>query len=76
LDALCRESADADWDLTVAVMGCAVNGPGEASRADFGAAAGDGEAVLFRKGVVQAKVPESMLVDELIALIESEVIAN
>jgi (E)-4-hydroxy-3-methylbut-2-enyl-diphosphate synthase len=69
LDALCGGT---DIDITVAVMGCAVNGPGEASRADYGAAAGDGEAVLFKKGVVQKKVPESKLVDELIAMIERE----
>ena len=58
-------------DITVAVMGCAVNGPGEASRADFGIAGGDGEGVLFRKGQVVKKVPNDRLVDELMELIGS-----
>ena len=58
-------------DITVAVMGCAVNGPGEASRADFGIAGGDGEGVLFRKGQIVKKVPNERLVDELMALIDS-----
>jgi (E)-4-hydroxy-3-methylbut-2-enyl-diphosphate synthase len=58
-------------DITVAVMGCAVNGPGEASRADFGIAGGDGEGVLFRKGQIVKKVPNDRLVDELMMLIES-----
>ena len=57
-------------NITVAVMGCAVNGPGEASRADFGIAGGDGEGVLFRKGQVVKKVPNGRLVDELMALID------
>lgn len=52
--------------LRVALMGCAVNGPGEAREADIGAAAGDGEAVLFKKGVVVRKIAASHLVDELI----------
>jgi (E)-4-hydroxy-3-methylbut-2-enyl-diphosphate synthase len=47
--------------LTVAVMGCAVNGPGEAREADIGVAGGKGEGVLFRKGVILGKVPESEL---------------
>ena len=58
-------------DITVAVMGCVVNGPGEASRADFGIAGGDGEGVLFRKGQIVKKVPNDRLVDELMMLIES-----
>ncbi|NMA25808.1 MAG: flavodoxin-dependent (E)-4-hydroxy-3-methylbut-2-enyl-diphosphate synthase, partial [Clostridiales bacterium] len=55
--------------LTVAVMGCAVNGPGEASRADFGIAGGNGEGVLFMKGRVVGKAPMDKLVDALIQLI-------
>ena len=51
--------------ITVAVMGCAVNGPGEASSADVGIAGGKGEGLLFRKGVVIAKVPQEKLVDAL-----------
>ena len=58
-----------DRDITVAVMGCAVNGPGEASRADYGIAGGDGEGVLFRKGQIVKKVPVERLVDELMEMI-------
>ena len=60
-------------DIAVAVMGCAVNGPGEASRADFGIAGGEGEGLLFKKGEVIKKVPMEQIVDELFFLIESEV---
>ena len=59
-----------DKPITVAVMGCVVNGPGEASAADVGLAGGKGEGVLFRKGKIVKKVPENQLVDELFALIE------
>ncbi len=52
--------------LRVALMGCAVNGPGEAREADIGAAGGDGEAVLFKKGVVVRRIAAAQLVDELI----------
>ncbi len=57
-------------DLTVAVMGCAVNGPGEASRADYGIAGGDGEGVLFKKGQIVKKVKTEDLVSELMRMIE------
>ena len=59
-----------DKPITVAVMGCAVNGPGEASAADCGIAGGVGEGLLFRKGEIVKKVPQDQLVDELFALIE------
>jgi (E)-4-hydroxy-3-methylbut-2-enyl-diphosphate synthase len=59
-------------DITVAVMGCAVNGPGEAKRADYGIAGGDGEGILFRRGAVLRKVPMASLVDELMFLIEKD----
>ena len=59
-----------DQPITVAVMGCAVNGPGEASAADVGIAGGVGEGLLFRKGEIVKKVPQEALVDELFALIE------
>ena len=60
-----------DRDITVAVMGCEVNGPGEASHADFGMAGGNGFGSLFMKGrVVKTKIPENQLIDELMALIE------
>lgn len=52
-------------NLTVAVMGCVVNGPGEARTADVGIAGADGEGIIFRKGVIIRKVPESELVTEL-----------
>ncbi|MDO4270109.1 MAG: flavodoxin-dependent (E)-4-hydroxy-3-methylbut-2-enyl-diphosphate synthase [Eubacteriales bacterium] len=51
--------------LKVAVMGCAVNGPGEAREADLGVAGGDGEGLLFRKGEIIRKVPQEKLVDAL-----------
>ncbi len=60
-----------DKPITVAVMGCAVNGPGEAREADVGIAGGNGEGLLFRKGEIVRKVPESELADALIAEIES-----
>ena len=59
-----------DKPITVAVMGCAVNGPGEASAADVGIAGGVGEGLLFRKGEIVKKVPQEALVDELFTLIE------
>ncbi len=52
--------------MTVAVMGCIVNGPGEAHEADIGVAGGIGEAVLFSKGKVIRRIPEEKLVDELV----------
>ena len=57
--------------ITVAVMGCVVNGPGEASAADVGSAGGDGEGLLFRKGEIVKKVPQQALVDELFLLIDT-----
>ena len=57
-------------NITVAVMGCAVNGPGEASAADVGIAGGDGEGLIFRKGEILYKVPQEQLVDALMKEIE------
>ena len=57
--------------LTVAVMGCVVNGPGEARTADVGIAGADGEGIIFRKGVIVRKVPESELVAELFKEIDA-----
>ena len=54
-----------DLDIKVAVMGCAVNGPGEAREADFGVAGGDGEGLLFKKGEIIKKLPESELLEAL-----------
>ena len=60
-----RRLADCDKQITVAVMGCVVNGPGEASAADVGIAGGRGEGLLFRHGTVLRKVPEEKLIDAL-----------
>ena len=60
-----------DKPITVAVMGCVVNGPGEASAADCGIAGGVGEGLLFKKGQIIKKVPQEQLVEELFALIET-----
>lgn len=57
-------------DITVAVMGCAVNGPGEAKEADLGVAGGDGCGLIFRKGEILYKVPESEIVTALLSEIE------
>jgi (E)-4-hydroxy-3-methylbut-2-enyl-diphosphate synthase len=57
--------------IKVAVMGCAVNGPGEAREADIGIAGGNGEGLIFKKGKIIKKVKEQDLVDELIKEIES-----
>ena len=56
--------------LKVAIMGCVVNGPGEAREADIGIAGGDGEGLLFKKGVIIRKIPEGLLLDELMKEIE------
>ena len=56
--------------IKVAVMGCAVNGPGEAKEADIGIAGGNGEGLIFKKGEILRKVPENMLLDELMKEID------
>ena len=65
-----RRLAGCKKNITVAVMGCAVNGPGEASAADVGIAGGDGEGLIFRKGEILYKVPQEQLVDALMKEIE------
>lgn len=57
--------------IKVAVMGCAVNGPGEAREADVGIAGGKGEGLIFKKGEILRKVPQDRLVDELMREIET-----
>ena len=57
------------YDLKVAVMGCAVNGPGEAKEADIGVAGGNGEGLIFRKGEIIGKVSES----EILQALEDEI---
>ena len=65
-----RRLADCKKNITVAVMGCVVNGPGEASAADIGVAGGKGEGMIFRKGKILYKVPQEKLVDALMEEIE------
>ncbi len=69
-----RRLADADVrpGLKVAVMGCVVNGPGEAKEADFGVAGGDGKGVIFAKGEIIKTVKEEEIVDQLIRTIEGK----
>lgn len=59
-------------DITVAVMGCVVNGPGEAREADYGIAGGRGKGLLFKKGVVIGTYPYERLCDALLELIEHD----
>lgn len=61
---------DCDKNIKVAIMGCVVNGPGEAREADIGIAGGKGEGLIFKKGEVIKKVPENVLIDELMKEIE------
>ncbi|RMG04730.1 MAG: flavodoxin-dependent (E)-4-hydroxy-3-methylbut-2-enyl-diphosphate synthase [Nitrospirae bacterium] len=61
---------DVETPVTVAVMGCVVNGPGEAREADFGIAGGRGEGIIFKKGRVVKKAEGDRLLDELMRLIE------
>ena len=63
---------DKDWNISVAVMGCVVNGPGEASHADYGIAGGKKEGVIFKRGESIGRCPVNELADRLVALIESE----
>lgn len=60
---------DFDQNITIAVMGCAVNGPGEARHADFGIAGAVGEGLIFKKGEIIAKVPESELLDKFYEIV-------
>ena len=63
---------DMKRDITVAVMGCVVNGPGEAREADYGIAGGKGKGLLFKKGVVLGTYPYDRLCDALIDLINTD----
>lgn len=65
-----RRLAPLKTRLTVALMGCVVNGPGEAREADIGIAGGRGEGVIIRKGEILCKVPEDQLLPRLLAEIE------
>jgi len=61
-----------DRDITVAVMGCVVNGPGEAREADYGIAGGKDKGLLFKKGQVIGTYPYDELCTRLLELIESD----
>ncbi len=65
-----RRLEDCDKPITVAVMGCVVNGPGEARAADIGVAGGKGEGLIFRRGEILYKVPQEKLLDALLGEIE------
>ena len=65
LDVLCLQGSGMDLDVKVAVMGCVVNGPGEARSADIGIAGGIGEGLLIKKGEIIKKVPENELLSVL-----------
>lgn len=67
-----KREAEGKRPLKVAVMGCAVNGPGESREADYGIAGGHGEGLIFAKGEILKKVREEELIDELIALVEND----
>ncbi|MBE5812150.1 MAG: flavodoxin-dependent (E)-4-hydroxy-3-methylbut-2-enyl-diphosphate synthase [Clostridiales bacterium] len=66
-----RAVENLNMDIKVAVMGCAVNGPGEAQEADFGVACGDNCGLLFKKGEIVKKVAEEDIVEELLELIQN-----
>ena len=65
-----RDSADCDLDIKVAVMGCVVNGPGEARGCDLGIAGGEGEGLLFIEGKPIKKIEDKYLLDELVKAAE------
>ena len=65
-----KRLGDVEKDITVAIMGCAVNGPGEAREADIGIAGGDGCGLIFKKGEIVRRVNEDKLIEELIKEIE------
>lgn len=66
-----KHAANIDKPIKIAVMGCAVNGPGEAREADIGIAGGKAEGLIFKKGEIIKKVPQDSLVDELMKEIET-----
>ena len=68
-----RRTSHIDKNIKIAVMGCVVNGPGEAKDADIGIAGGDGVGVIFKKGEFLGKYPEDKLIDALMDNIEEMV---
>ncbi len=71
-----RRLQDLPLPITIAVMGCVVNGPGEAKEADLGIAGGKGQGLLFRNGEILRKVPENQLADALVAEAQALVAAR
>jgi len=67
-----KQLDDFDKPLTIAVMGCAVNGPGEAKHADYGIAGGINEGYIFKKGEIIMKLPENQLVDKFVKIVKEE----
>jgi len=65
-----KKLSEIDKNITVAIMGCIVNGPGEAREADIGIAGGINEAILFKKGEIVRKIKEDKIIDELLEEIE------
>ena len=59
-------------NVKIAVMGCVVNGPGESREADYGITGGKGVGLIFKKGEVVKKVPESELIGELLKIIKED----
>jgi (E)-4-hydroxy-3-methylbut-2-enyl-diphosphate synthase len=70
VDAVEKRLQHVTKDIKVAIMGCVVNGPGEAREADIGIAGGDGKGILFKKGKIVSKFPQDQLVDALIGAID------
>ncbi|ADD67651.1 1-hydroxy-2-methyl-2-(E)-butenyl 4-diphosphate synthase [Denitrovibrio acetiphilus DSM 12809] len=67
-----RRSANLKSTISIAVMGCAVNGPGEAREADYGIAGGRGVGLIFKKGEIIKKVSEEMIIDELFGILKTD----
>lgn len=70
-----ERTRDITADIKIAVMGCVVNGPGEAREADIGIAGAKGEGIIFKKGEIIRRVPEEKLVDELMSEID-KIVSN
>ena len=67
-----KEFKDKNYNISIAIMGCVVNGPGEARESDYGIAGGKGVTVLFKKGEIVKKTTEDKALEELIAMIEED----
>lgn len=67
-----KRAASFKSTISIAVMGCPVNGPGEAREADYGIAGGRGNGLIFKKGEIVKKVPENMIIDELFGILKDD----